>query len=94
MSVHDVLWLDLSKKLWTQWSHFEFHLLSTLGQIQLLWIEHPLIWSKAIVFSANNEGEVSELGLILALNEGVGGWHLLLSHCVEGIGWNRHEGGS
>ena len=82
-----VLWLDLCEDLRTEWAHLEFHLLSTLGEVELLWVEHPLIRCQGVLFSADDEGKITKLSLTLALNEGVSGWYFLLSHGVECECW-------
>ena len=72
--------LNLSKDLRTKWAHFEFHLLSALSQVKLLWVKHPLIWAKVVVFATDDKSKVTELSLVLALNKGVSCWHMLLGH--------------
>ena len=88
LSINNTLWLNLGKELWTKWAHFEFHLLSALSQVKLLWVKHPLIWGQVVVLATNYEGEVTELVLVLALNEGVSGWDLLVGQGVECEGWH------
>lgn len=59
-----------------------------------MWVEHPLVWGEAVFFATNDHNEVTELSFVLALNEGVSSWDLVLSQLVESESWNGHEGSS
>jgi len=94
LSIDDILWFNLSEDLWTKGSHLEFHLGATLSKAKLLWIEHPFFWSKIVIFTTDNESEITKLIFVITFNKSVSSWNFLFSHLVESISWHRHQGSS
>ena len=94
LGINNILWFNLSKNLRSKWSHLELHFLSTLSQVQLLWIKHPLIRCKVVIFSSNNQSQITKLRLVLALYESVSSGDLVLCQTMESKCWNGHEGSS
>ena len=76
--------LNLGHHLRTKWSHFEFKFLLGLGQVHLLWVEHPLVWGQVVVLTIDDEGKVTEIILAIALDARVSSWDLVLDHLLKG----------
>jgi len=57
---------NLYHELWSDWTHTEVHLRTSLSQIWRLSWEHPLIVGLNIVFSTNNKSHITKVFLTIA----------------------------
>ena len=68
--------------------------MTTLGELDLFLVKHPLIRGESEVFTVDHEGQVSELILVLALNKVLGSRDAHLLHLSSGKGWHGSKRGT
>ena len=82
---------DLYHELWSNWTHTEMHLGTSLSQVWRLSWEHPLLIGLQVVFTSNNESHITEVFLTIAFHNVVWCWNSMFSEVGSCPLWNWHK---
>ena len=85
--------IELDQHLGTERSKRELGL-TTLGELNLFLVKHPLIRGESEVLTVDHKSQISELILVLALNKVLGSRDAHLLHLSGSKGWHGSKRGT